>query len=364
MDRQSNYKIVFETGEEFLGKCFGAPNKQKIMTAVFDTSVVGYQEIITEPSYAGQAVVMGYPIIGNYGITDEDNESKSAWVGGLIVRDYNDQPSNFRSTKTLGEILEDYGICAIYGVDTRKITQLIRSNGPTRVMFAPIEKPTAECVEEIRAHVDETNPLQQVGCRKKWYSRTEHSCYNVVAIDCGIKTNVIRQLNRLGCNVTVMPHTATAEQIAALSPDGIVVSGGPATPADLEGVSRLIGSLRGKYAVFAYGSGLYAVCMAYGAVPQKMHCGHRGGYPVKCVKTGKIESVYQCHGYEVSEESLSKTCLKVTHVNALDGGVEGVECVEDKIFAVQYVPGGAPGPQDSEHIFKDFTALMEENKNA
>jgi len=364
MERRNDCKIVLETGEVYEGIHFGA-KVERVCELVYNTSMVGYQEIITDPSYATQAVVMTYPIIGNYGITDEDNETKNTVVGALIVRDYNDLPSNFRCTKTLGEILEDNGIPAVYGFDTRQLTRRLRDGGTCKAIITSIDTPIEECLEKVRNTVLPTNLVPMVSCRKKWFRRTEHSKYNVVAIDLGIKNSMLRSLCSRGCNVTVVPYNSSVEEIEKLSPDGIFISNGPGHPETVTETIELIKNLKGKYPIFGVCMGHQLVALAYGAKTFKLPRGHRGGnHSVRNLQTGKLETVAQNHGYAVDEKSLEGTPLKVTHVNVLDGTIEGLECKEEKIFTVQYHPENVTVAKSGHYLFDKFISLMEENKNA
>lgn len=362
MDGQFNKKIVLENGEEFYGFGFGA-SKDAVCEIVFNTSMVGYQEIISDPSYTDQAVVMTYPIIGNYGIADEDFETKVPTIGGLIVRDYNDAPSNFRYTKTLSEVLEEYDIPGIYGVDTRKIAREIRDNGCGKVLITSAETPLEIAKLILENAILPTDAVSRVSCKKKWYSRTANHKFNVVAVDCGIKLNIIRSLNARGCNVTVVPYNTTFEEMQALSPDGIFLSNGPGNPEDVIEVITLVKKARGVYPICGICLGHQLISLAYGAKTYKLKFGHRGAnHPVKNLKTDKIEITSQNHSYAVSKESLKDTPLTLTHINLLDNTVEGIECAKDRVFSVQYHPESAPGPQDSGYLFDEFIRIMEEEK--
>ena len=359
-----NKKIVLESGREFPGYGFGA-DREAVNEIVFNTSMVGYQEILSDPSYTDQMVVMTYPLIGNYGITDEDYETKFPTLGGLVVREYNDIPSNFRYTKTLGEVCEEYGIPGIWGVDTRMLTRIIRDEGSQRVIITDIDVPTEEALRRLKETPVRRDAVARVSCRKRWFSRTPHHRFDVVAVDCGIKHNIIRKLNEKGCNVTVVPYDITEEEILAFRPDGLFLSNGPGDPADVTPVIEMVRKIRGKLPIFGICLGYQMISLAYGAKTFKMKFGHRGGnHPVKCLETGKVEITSQNHSYAVDTESLKGTRLQLTHVNLLDNTAEGVECREDKIFCVQYHPESAPGPQDSAYLFDKFIKMMEENKNA
>ena len=353
-------KIVLEDGEEYYGYGFGA-DIESISEIVFNTSVVGYQEIISDPSYTYQMVVMTYPLIGNYGITDEDYETRVPTIGGLIVRDYNDIPSNFRYTKTLSEYLEDNNVPGIYGIDTRKLTRSIRDKGSRKVLITDAKTSKEEALKKLKNYQIPTDSVAKVSCKKKWYSRTANAVYNIVAVDCGIKLNIVRSLNKRGCNITVVPYNTPFEKIEELKPDGIFLSNGPGNPENVTEVIKLVKKARGKYPIFGVCLGHQMISLAYGAKTYKLKFGHRGGnHPVLNLKTDKIEITSQNHSYAVDEKSLAKTKLKATHKNLLDGTIEGVECLEDKIFSVQYHPESAPGPQDSSYLFNKFIDLMKD----
>lgn len=363
--RKFDRKIILEDGSEYLGYGFGA-DSDRVCEIVFNTSMVGYQEIISDPSYTYQAVVMTYPLIGNYGITDDDYESKIISVGALIVRDYNDMPSNFRYTKTLSEVLSENDVPGIYGIDTRMLTRSIRDFGSRRVLVTSIDTTVEEGLEVIKNTPVLTDAVSKVSCKKRWYSRTSNPKFNVVAIDCGIKSNIIRSLNRCGCNVTVVPYNTSAEDIEFMKPNGIFLSNGPGDPEDAAEVIETVKKLRGKYPIFGICLGHQIISLAYGGKTFKLKFGHRGGnHPVKNLENGKIEITSQNHSYAVKENSLKNTPLSVTHINLLDNTVEGVECKKDRVFSVQYHPESAPGPQDSSYLFDKFISIMKgEDKNA
>lgn len=357
-----NKKIVLEDGEEYLGYGFGA-NVESICEIVFNTSMVGYQEIVSDPSYTYQMVVMTYPLIGNYGITDEDYETKQPTIGGLIVREYNDMPSNFRYTKTLSEYLEENNIPGIYGLDTRRLTRSIRDKGSRKVIITDINTSKENALKKIKEFNIPKDAVRKVSCKKKWYSRTANAQFNIVAVDCGIKLNIIRSLNNRGCNVTVVPYNTTAEEIINLKPDGVFLSNGPGDPEDVIEVIKLVKELKGKYPIFGICLGHQMISLAYGAKTYKLKFGHRGGnHPVLNLQTDKIEITSQNHSYAVDEKTLKGTGLEVTHKNILDNTIEGVQSRKDKIFSVQYHPESAPGPQDSSYLFDKFIEIMKGEK--
>ena len=312
-------KIVLENGREFYGYGFGA-DREAINEIVFNTSMVGYQEIMSDPSYTDQMVVMTYPLIGNYGMADEDYETKTPTIGGMIVREYNDSPSNFRYTKTLNEVFEEHDIPAIWGVDTRALTRIIRDEGSQKVLITDVATPRDEALRKLGEYVMPRDMVSRVSCKKRWMSRVPNHKYDVVAVDCGIKYNIIRLLNRVGCNVTVMPYNSTVEEIMAFHPDGLVLSNGPGNPEDVTPVIELVKQLRGRLPIFGICMGHQLISLAYGARTFKMKFGHRGAnHPVKNLVTGKLEITSQNHSYAVDVDSLAGTGLTLTHVNLLDG---------------------------------------------
>lgn len=355
-------KIVLENGRVFCGKGFGA-DCEKAAEIVFNTSVVGYQEVLSDPSYTGQIVLMTYPLIGNYGVNDDDYESKSPSMSGMIVHDYTDMPSNFRSTKTLSEAMEDYGIPGICGIDTREIARLIRNEGSQRVLLTDADTPHEEAMEKIRAWSYPKDVVKSVSCKKRWYSRTNNPKYNVAAIDCGIKLNIVREMNRMGCNVTVLPCDTPASEVLRLGADGVFLSNGPGDPENVQTVIDLVRELRGKLPIFGICLGHQMIALACGAKTYKMKFGHRGGnHPVRNLQSGRIEITSQNHSYAVDRDSLFGTGLAITHENILDGTVEGLEDPENRMFSVQYHPESAPGPQDSNYLFVKFLHSMNENR--
>ena len=312
-------KIVLENGREFYGYGFGA-DREAINEIVFNTSMVGYQEILSDPSYTDQMVVMTYPLIGNYGTAEEDYETKFP---------------------------------------------IIRDEGTQKVIVTDAATPSGEAMRRLREYDLPHDMVSRVSCRKRWFSRTPNHRWDVVAVDCGIKYNIIRKLNEKGCNVTVVPFDASVEEILAFRPDGIFLSNGPGDPTDVRPVIEKVRALRGRLPIFGICMGHQLISLAYGARTFKMKFGHRGGnHPVKCLATGKIEITSQNHSFAVDIESLKGTPLTLTHVNLLDGTAEGVECAADRVFSVQYHPESAPGPQDSAYLFDKFIKMMEEYKNA
>ncbi|MBP3480835.1 MAG: glutamine-hydrolyzing carbamoyl-phosphate synthase small subunit [Clostridia bacterium] len=365
MKRQYDRKLVLENGTEYPGFAFGDREKECVCEVVFNTSMAGYQEIVSDPAYAGTAVVMTYPLIGNYGVADDDFESRVLSVGALIVREYNDSPSNFRYTKTLSEILEENRIPGIEGLDTRKLTRSIRDSGSMRALITTPDMPVSRALEIISNAPARQNTAADVSCKKKWYSRTSNHKFNVVAVDCGIKLSLIRSLMSRGCNVTVMPWNTGAEEIEKINPDGVIVSSGPGDPKAAAPVTAMIKALRGKYPIFGIGLGCQLVCLAYGADTYKLKFGHHGAnHPVRNLTTDKVEITNQNHSFAVSVDSLEGTGLELTHINLMDNTAEGVRCKKDRVFAMQFNIDSTPAPRGNSHLFDEFTASMEEKYNA
>lgn len=364
MQPDFNRKIILEDGTEYYGYAFG-DTAEKICEIVFNTSPVGYQEILSDPSYTYQAVVMAYPIIGSYGIAEDDFETETPTIGALIVRDYNDTPSNFRSVSTLSKVCERYGIPGISGIDTRKLVRSIRDRGSGLVLLTDVHTTAEEGRRKLQAYKPPRDAVEKVSAKEITRYLVNDGKFHVAAIDCGMKQNIVRSMIKKGCNVTVLPYDVTPEKIERLNPDGIFISNGPGNPEDVTPVIETIRALRGRYPMFGICLGHQMIALAYGAKTYKLKFGHRGGnHPVKNLKTGKIEITSQNHSYTVEEGSLRDTPLSVTHRNILDNTVEGMECEEDRVFSVQYHPESAPGPQDSTYLFDHFISLMEEKNHA
>ena len=382
MKRQYDRQIILEDGSKYCGYGFG-DMQDKILEIVFNTSMVGYQEILSDPSYTDQAVVMTYPLIGNYGMTVEDYETDRPTIGALIVHEYNDEPSNFRSRASLGDVMKKYGIAGISGVDTRKLSRSIRDYGTRKCLITDISTPLEAGLQKLRSFPLPKNAVARVSSKGIWDSPASGSTltsnpmdasapadypdlFHVVLIDCGMKKNILRSLNRRGCDVTVVPWNATPEVICRLKPDGVLISNGPGDPTDVPRTIETVRALRGLCPIFGICLGHQILSLAYGAKTYKLKFGHRGGnHPVRDLVTGRIEITSQNHSYAVDAASLEQTALTVTHVNILDNTVEGVQCEKDRAFSVQYHPESAPGPQDSAYLFDRFIGLMQEtHKNA
>lgn len=354
-------KLVLETGDEFYGIGFGS-DAQKVYEVVFNTSVVGYQEIISDPCYAEQIVVMTYPLVGNYGITDEDFESRINHIGGLVVRECCDTPSNFRYTKTLEELLDEWDIPCLSGVDTRSLTKKIRQVGRPMGIIVPASMPVSEALEIIRNTPKAGNLVAQVSCRKRWISRTPNHVFHVVVIDCGIKTSVVRALNKRGCNVTIVPYNTPSQAIRSFNPDGILISNGPGDVMTNPEVAALFDELKGQCPIFGIGLGMEIIAKQYGAEFEKLGAGVHGDRPIRDIESNRINIGVMNHSWAVT--SVDGTGLKPTHTMVPENSVVGFKDDANMIYAVQFNPESAPGPDDNEYIFNNFIKLMEEHTNA
>lgn len=360
--KEFNRKIILEDGQEYLGYGFGS-DSCRVLEIVFNTSMVGYQEILSDPSYTYQAVVMTYPLIGNYGMAEDDYERDRPSIGALIVREYNDEPSNFRSSATLSEVMRKFDIPGIYGVDTRKLNRSIRDYGSRKVLITDASTTLEEGLAILKSTDIPSDAVPLVSCGSVNISNTANPRYHVVAIDCGMKMNIVRSLKKRGCKVTMVPWNTAAEDIVKLEPDGIFISNGPGDPTDVPQTIEAIKKLLSKYPIFGICLGHQIIALAYGARTYKLKFGHRGGnHPVRNLETGKIEITSQNHSYAVDKDSLAGTPLTVTHINLLDNTIEGMKSEEGNVFSVQYHPESAPGPQDSAYLFDRFIENMNKMK--
>jgi carbamoyl-phosphate synthase small subunit len=355
-------KIIFENGKSFIGNGFGS-DREAICEVVFNTSMIGYQEIISDLSYYDQIVCMTYPLIGNYGLNDDDYETRNRLaIGGLIVRECNNKPSHFQYTKTLHEALTEYDIPGVDNVDTREITHILRSQGSMYAIITDVNTNTEEGIKKIKEHDVLCNHVEYVSCKKLWRSRIQNPKFHVVIIDCGIKRNIIRILNQKKCNITVVPFNITYDDIVTLSPDGVLISNGPGDPRDsiFNCVIDTIQKLQGNIPIFGICLGHQLIALANGAKITKLTFGHHGSnHPVKNLKTGKVEITAQNHSYVVCNSSIQNTALQATHLNLLDKTIEGLYIKNKNIFSVQYHPESAPGPHDSFYLFDQFIKSLQ-----
>jgi carbamoyl-phosphate synthase small subunit len=355
--------LATENGLVFEGQAVGAQG-ETTGELVFNTSMTGYQEILTDPSYAGQVVTMTYPLIGNYGVNLEDVESRKPFSAGFVMRECCWEPSNFRCTQTLPEYLKEHGIVAIDGVDTRRITKMLRTEGAKKCVLSTTDLDHDSLIQKAIDSPDMAGSdyVKAVSVDEpyEWNPESEGK-FHVVAFDYGIKYNILRLLDEAGCKVTILPATATAEKALALDPDGVFLSNGPGDPAALPYIYPTVQGLFGKKPMFGICLGHQILGHAYGGTTFKLKFGHRGGnQPVMNHDTGAVEISAQNHGFAVDPDSLDDSKVRVTHTNLNDGSVEGMEHKELPVFSVQYHPEASPGPHDSRYLFAKFTKAMEE----
>jgi len=364
--------LVLRDGRTFRGRSLGAVG-EAAGEVIFNTAMQGYQEILTDPSYRGQIVAMTYPMIGNYGVNDEDVESRRPWVNGFIVKEASPIASNFRAGASLDEYLGRHGIVGIQDIDTRALTRHLRDHGAQEGIISTVETDAASVVERARALpglvgrdlVSEVSVDASHGWSEgewdvvKGYRQPQAASFHVVAFDSGIKNNILRQLSSLGCAVEVVPANTPAAAVLEREPHGIFLSNGPGDP---EAVPYLVESVRGligKAPIFGICLGNQILGLAFGGQTFKLKFGHHGAnHPVKDLLTGRVEITAQNHGFAVDPKSVEKAGFVETHVNLNDGTSEGMRHRELPVFSVQYHPEASPGPHDSHYLFARFIDLM------
>lgn len=358
-----NAFLILEDGTIFKGTSVGS-TKEVISEIVFNTSMWGYLEVLTDPSYAGQAVVMTYPLIGNYGICYKDMESVKPWPNGYIVNELSRTPSNFRSEDTIQNFLEKNDITGIQGIDTRALTKILRERGTMNGMITTNENYNIDdIIPKIKEYVVK-DVVDKVSCKEKRTLKGDG--YNVALIDVGAKNHIGKALNKRGCNVTIFPAKTSAEEILAHNPDGIMLSNGPGDPKEcvyeIEQIKKLYNT---DIPIFAICLGHQLVALATGADTKKMKYGHRGGnHPVKDLDSGYVYISSQNHGYVVDADTVDENIARVAFVNVNDKTVEGLRYKNKNIFTVQFHPEACSGPQSSNLLFDEFVKMMEVKKNA
>ncbi|MGQ9750226.1 glutamine-hydrolyzing carbamoyl-phosphate synthase small subunit [Desulfosoma sp.] len=368
--------LVLEDGTVFRGRVFACAHQQRVLgEVVFNTAMTGYQEVLTDPSYKGQMVTMTYPLIGTYGINDEDMESARVQVEAFLVKEYQDLPSNWRSRRSLAEFLESQGVMGVEGIDTRRLTRHIRLVGAMRGIIATDTDNFGELLDQVRAFpgLVGVDMVRKVTCAApyRWENgpqpdvvwKEDHCGFRVAALDFGVKYNILRHLEQCGCQVLVFPAHTPAEKILATEPDGIFLSNGPGDPAAVTYGIDTVRKLLGHKPVFGICLGHQLMGLALGGRTFKLKFGHRGAnQPVKDLRTGRVEVTSQNHGFCVDLESLSHMPLRPTHFHLNDNTLEGMEHLEIPAFSVQFHPEAAPGPHDATYLFDRFVDLMRRNK--
>lgn len=352
--------LILENGTVFRGQSIGEVG-ERVCELVFNTSMTGYQEILTDPSYAGQGIVMTYPLMGNYGVNSHDNESGRPWVEALVVRRLSPRGSNFRCEGDLEAYLKGFHIVGVQGVDTRALTRILRSQGTMKCMITCAEAFSIdEALEKIRAYRVEGTVERVTRKEREVYPAQDVQSHRVALMDYGVKENMIRCLTARGCEVTVFPAQTPADEVLAGGFDGIMLSNGPGDPADNVGIIREVRKLYDSaLPIFAVCLGHQLMALATGARTEKMTFGHRGGnHPVRDIAHGRAFITSQNHGYMVTRESVDPAVATISHENVNDGSVEGLIYRRPNCFTVQFHPEASPGPMDTEYLFDRFVAMM------
>lgn len=360
--------LVLASGQRFEGEFFGATT-EVMGEAVFNTGMTGYQEVLTDPSYAGQMVCFTYPLIGNYGINEDDFESDRIQPRALIVREICDAPSNWRSKQTLRAFAEEKGLTGISGIDTRALTQLLRSQGSTMAILTSDPEGAEERLQSAAQYVDQ-DYVGMVSTKVPYaWSRSGRESIGaweeddgrrrILALDCGLKVNILRRFAAIGVKTLVVPATTSADEILDWKPDGLLLSPGPGDPARLEPIVRTVQQVLGHLPIFGICLGNQILSQAVGGRTFKMKFGHRGSnHPVKDLRTGRVTITSQNHGFAIDPDSLAGSGAEITQINLNDGTVEGICIKGERAESIQYHPEAAPGPWDSRPMFHSFVESL------
>lgn len=365
--------LVLSDGTTFVGESLGASG-ERIGEVVFNTSITGYQEILTDPSYRGQIVSMTYPHIGNTGVNFEDNESVRPFLSGFIVKDYCSRPSNWRKNDDLQDFLKKHGIIGIQGIDTRKLTRNLRETGAKKGIISTEDHDTRSLRKKVAIFpdIEGFDLVSEVTCHEpydwtqgswRWNSPvvSSKSLFSVAVIDCGVKENILRLLVDSGARVRVFPAFASLDEIMAFNPDGIFLSNGPGDPESVPYTIETVRSLIGRKPVFGICLGHQVLGLALGGTTYKLNFGHHGAnHPVRRMDTGQVEITSQNHNFAVDPESVSEE-VEITHINLNDQTVEGMTHRKYPVFSIQYHPEASPGPHDSRYLFERFRKLIEQS---
>ncbi len=365
--------LALEDGKVFRGESFGTAG-ERFGELVFNTSMTGYQEVITDPSYKGQIVAMTYPLIGNYGVNPEDVESRKAFLEGFVVKEYSKIASNWRSRQSLGDYLRQNSVMGIEGINTRELTLYIRSGGAMKAVLSTEDLDELSLVQKARDSrgLVGVDLVKEVAIDKKYIWSTVSggkktgavaNALKVAVLDCGVKYNILRKLREFGCEVMVFPAQTPAKEILKAKPRGLLLSNGPGDPAAVNYVVETTRELIGKLPIFGICLGHQMLGQALGGKTFKLKFGHHGAnQPVKDLKTGKVAISVQNHGFCVDIDSLPKKEIEITHINLNDNTLEGIRHKKLPIFSVQFHPEAAPGPHDTAYLFKNFVDLMKKNR--
>jgi len=353
-------RLLLEDGTLFTGQSFGA-EAETTGEVVFNTGITGYQEVLSDPSYCGQIVTMTYPLIGNYGINRDDFEAVRPYIHGFVVRRHEPVPSNWRAQYSLDQLLKEYGIPGISDIDTRMLTRILRHHGTMKGILTTGSQSVDELKERLNASPLMRDQVARTSTKHVFSSPGDKE--RIVLMDFGAKSGILRELTKRGCDVVVVPHDTTAEQIRRLNPDGIQLSNGPGDPKDVPHAVETIKQLLGEYPIFGICLGHQLFALACGADTTKLKFGHRGGnHPVKELAGNRCFITSQNHGYTVLDDSIAGTELSVTHINNNDRTIEGLKHKVHPAFTVQYHPEAAPGPYDSSYLFDEFLDMIREHK--